>query len=113
MRSLAMSFLLCTSTVCGFLIACERTAHWFLVPVLLCGVLIGIDAVDWFRGRLDIFDPAGIIGLLGVHFFFLAPLLHVTWDSWMRYINPPPDWRGWLGGLPGPVSSPVVVCCVS
>jgi hypothetical protein len=99
MTSLAISFLLCTSTVCGFLIACERIAHWFLVPVLLCGVLIGIDAVDWFRGRLDIFDPAGIIGLLGVHFFFLAPLLHVTWDSWMRYINPPPDWRDWLGGM--------------
>jgi hypothetical protein len=99
LTSLAISFLLCTSTVCGFLIACERAAHWFLVPVLLCGVLIGIDAVDWFRGRLDIFDPAGIIGLLGVHFFFLAPLLHVTWDSWMRYINPPPDWRDWLGGM--------------
>jgi hypothetical protein len=99
MTSLAISFLLCTSTVCGFLIACERIAHWFLVPVLLCGVLIGIDAVDWFRGRLDIFDPAGINGLLGVHFFFLAPLLHVTWDSWMRYINPPPDWRDWLGGM--------------
>jgi len=99
MASPAISFLLCTSTVCGFLVACERIAHWFLIPVLLCGVLIGIDAVDWFRGRLDLFDPAGIIGLLGVHFFFLAPLLHVTWDSWMRYIDPPPDWRDWLGGM--------------
>lgn len=99
MTSLAISFLLCTSTVCGFLVACERIAHWFIIPVLLCGVLIGIDAVDWFRGRLDLLDPAGIIGLLGVHFFFLAPLLHVTWDSWMRYVNPPPDWRDWLGGM--------------
>lgn len=99
MTSLAISFLLCTSTVCGFLVACERIAHWFIIPVLLCGVLIGIDAVDWFRGRLDYFDPAGIIGLIGVHFFFLAPLLHVTWDSWMRYIDPPPDWRDWLGGM--------------
>jgi hypothetical protein len=97
--SLHISFLFCTLTVCGFLIACERTTHWFLVPVLFCGVLIGIDAVDWFRGRLDIFDPAGIIGLLGLHFFFLAPLLHVTLDSWMKYIEPPPDWRDWLGGM--------------
>jgi len=99
MTSLAISFLLCTSTVCGFLIACERTAHWFLVPVLLCGVLIGCDAVDWFRGRLSLFDPAGIIGLLGVHFFFLAPLLHVAWNSWMSYVEPPPDWREWLGSM--------------
>jgi hypothetical protein len=61
--------------------------------------LIGCDAIDWFRGRLSLFDPAGIIGLVGVHFFFLAPLLHVTWDSWMLYINPPPGWRDWLGGM--------------
>jgi hypothetical protein len=97
--SFGISFLFCTLTVCSLLIASERTAHWFLIPVLFCGVLIGCDAVDWFRGRLSLFDPAGIIGLLGVHFFFLAPLLHVTWDSWMRYIDPPPDWRDWLGGM--------------
>jgi hypothetical protein len=97
--SLAISFLLCALTACGFLLASEQTAHWFLIPVLFCGVLIGCDAVDWFRGRLNLFDPAGIIGMLGVHFFFLAPLLHVTWNSWIRYIEPPPDWRDWLGGM--------------
>jgi hypothetical protein len=97
--SLAISFWLCTMTACGFLLASERTAHWFLIPVLFCGVLIGCDAIEWFRGRLSLFDPAGIIGLVGVHFFFLAPLLHVTWDSWMLYIDPPPDWRGWLGAM--------------
>jgi hypothetical protein len=99
MTSLAISFWLCTLTACGFLLASAQTAHWFIIPVLFCGVLIGCDAIDWFRGRLSLFDPAGIIGLMGVHFFFLAPLLHVTWDSWMRYINPPPDWRDWLGGM--------------
>jgi hypothetical protein len=74
-------------------------AHWFVVPVWLCGVLIGRDAVDWLRGRLGLYDPAGIIGLIGVHFFFVAPLLHVAWDSWMPYVEPPPDWRPWLGGM--------------
>lgn len=58
---------------------------------------MGCDAVDWFRGRVNLFDPVGIIGLLGVHFFFTAPLLHVVWNSWMLYIDPPPDWRDWLG----------------
>ncbi len=71
--------------------------HWFLIPVTLCGVLIGIDTIDWIRGKLDIFDPVGIIGLLGFHFFFMAPLLHVRWDLWIRYITPPDDWRPWLG----------------
>src|SRR5258708_32923906 len=97
MTSLAISFLFCALTGCCFLLASEQTAHWFLIPVLCCGIVIGCDAVDWFRGRLSLFDPAGIIGLLGVHFFFLAPLLHVTWDSWMRYIDPPLDWRELLG----------------
>jgi hypothetical protein len=97
--SLAISFLFCALTACGFLLVSQQTAHWFLIPLLCCGVLIGSDAIDWFRNRLSLFDPAGIIGLLGVHFFFLAPLLHVTWDSWMRYIDPPPDWRDWLGGM--------------
>lgn len=77
----------------------DALAHWFLIPVFLCGVLIGRDAVDWVRGRLDAYDPIGIIGLLGVHFFFLAPLLHVIWDYWMGYIVQPPDWRDWLGGM--------------
>lgn len=99
LTSLLISLSFCTLTVCGFLIASAPMAHWFVVPVWLCGVLIGRDAVDWFRGRVSLFDPAGIIGLIGVHFLFLAPLLHVAWDSWMLYVEPPPDWRPWLGGM--------------
>jgi hypothetical protein len=97
--SLHLSFLFCTLIVFGFVAASEQTAHWFLVPILFCGVLIGCDAADWFRGRLSLFDPGGIIGLLGIHFFFLAPLFHVAWNSWMRYVEPPPDWREWLGTM--------------
>ncbi|WP_371123938.1 hypothetical protein [Microcoleus sp.] len=47
---------------------------------------------------MEIFDPVGIIGLLGFHFFFLAPLLHIRWDAWIEpWYTPPPDWRPWLG----------------
>lgn len=73
--------------------------HWFVLPVAICGALVGVDATDWIRGRLDVYDPAGVLGLLGVHFFFLAPLLHVGWDHWMQYVVPPPDWRDWLGAM--------------
>lgn len=84
----------------GFLIGSpEKFMHWFVVPVLSCGILIGAYALDLLRGKLDIFDPAGIIGLLGFHFFFMAPLLHVNWDYWMRYVVPPEDWRPWLGWM--------------
>lgn len=94
-----ISCYVCMWILTGFVATSDQFLHWFVIPVLFCGILIGIDAVAWFRGRLDIFDPVGILGLLGLHFFFLAPLLHVYWDEWMRYVTPPPEWRDWLGGM--------------
>jgi hypothetical protein len=98
--SFVIAVCICILIIFGFLQSSAQFLHWFLIPVTLSGIFIGIDAVDWFRGRLNIFDPVGIIGLLGFHFFFLAPLLHVSWDFWMgEDIMPPPDWRPWLGGM--------------
>ncbi|MFB2933854.1 hypothetical protein ACE1B6_01110 [Aerosakkonemataceae cyanobacterium BLCC-F154] len=98
--SVIISSFICLLIVLGFLQTSDRFLHWFLIPVTLCGILIGIDAVNWFRSRLNIFDPVGIFGLLGLHFFFLAPLLHVSWDMWLgRDTIPPPDWRPWVGGM--------------
>jgi hypothetical protein len=98
--SLVIAIFLCISIILCLLQTSEQFLHWFLIPVTLSGILIGIDAVDWFRGRLNLFDPVGIIGLLGFHFFFSAPLLHVGLDFWMDPdIIPPTDWRPWLGGM--------------
>lgn len=97
--NLLLSLLVATS-IAGLFVWWEpRCRHWFVVPVLLCGTVIGADAVAWVRRQCSLFDPAGLLGLLGVHFFFLAPLLHVTWDVWMPYVVPPKDWRGWLGAM--------------
>jgi hypothetical protein len=74
-------------------------AHWFIIPVFLCGALISPAGVDWIRGRIGLFDPAGIVGMFGIHFFFLAPLLHVLSDEWLRYVVHPPEWREWLGRM--------------
>jgi hypothetical protein len=72
--------------------------HWFVVPVLLCGCIISGDAVEWIKGQRDLLDPVGLIGVFGLFFFFLAPLMHVSSDYWMRYtVNTPADWRQWLG----------------
>jgi hypothetical protein len=99
--SLIVSSLACIVIALGFISYSDRLLHWFIIPVTLCGILIGVDAVDWFRGRLNLFDPVAILSLLGVHFFFLAPLLHVSWDSWMDVIIAPEDWRTWLGAMAG------------
>ena len=99
--SLCISFFGCTLLTAVFLGSYPQVVHWFVIPVLFCGALIGADAVDWLRGRVNLFDPAGIVGVLGVHFFLLAPLLHVCWGSWLSDqlppVDPPPDWRDWLG----------------
>jgi hypothetical protein len=90
---------LSVATTLLFVAFSEPCQHWFVIPVMVCGFLIGIDFVDWLRGRMDLFDPVGILGFLGFHTFFLAPLLHVSLDFWMPYITPPPDWREWLGKM--------------
>jgi hypothetical protein len=76
-----------------------RLRHWFLIPVTLCGALIGVDAVDWVRRRRDIFDPQAFLGLMGVHFFYLAPILHVMLDHWPKYLVDAPDWPDALGSM--------------
>jgi hypothetical protein len=71
--------------------------HWFLIPVTLCGAIIGIDAVDWMRGKYDLLDPIGLLGVFGIYFFYVAPILHVQRDFWIRNVVQPDDWRTWIG----------------
>jgi hypothetical protein len=97
--SLLISFVACSAILITFLATSEQFLHWFVVPLVLCGTIIGQDAVDWLRGRLGLLDPVGLLGIFGFHFFFMAPLLHVHWDYWMSYIRAPSDWKPWLGGM--------------
>jgi len=95
--SVFISFFVAVLISSGFALSSDSFQHWFLIPVVLCGALAGIDAVDWFRGRVQPFDPAGLLGVYCTFALFLAPLLHVAWDFWMYEVPPPPDWRDWLG----------------
>lgn len=83
----------------GFIVSSPEFLHWFVLPVLVCGVLTGKDACDWALGRVHSFDVRGVFGIFGFFFFFIAPLLHVHWNFWMWEVVPPPDWRPWLGGV--------------
>src|SRR5690606_3976720 len=82
--SLLFSAGFCTLALLLFLAGSDEFLHWFILPVWACGVLVGTDAFDWARGRVAMFDPVGVIGVLGMHFFFLAPLMHVSWDYWLE-----------------------------
>ncbi|WP_326552380.1 hypothetical protein [Micromonospora sp. NBC_01813] len=74
--------------------------HWFLIPVTVSGVLIGVDAFEWLSRRRDVFDPRAVLGLFGLHFYYLAPILHVLLDYWPRMLFPiAADWRTALGAM--------------
>jgi len=87
-----------------FVIASDSTAsdfaHWFILPVLISGIILGVGVIRWFRGKTDILDPTSILSLLGFHLFFIAPLLHVSldWQLTSGY-RQPDNWTPWLGKM--------------
>src|ERR1039457_5349528 len=83
----AVALALVATTTLGFVCFSDYCRHWFVIPVAMCGLLMAIDAVPWARGRMDLYDPAGIVGLLSTHGFFLAPLLNAAWNEWMPMLS--------------------------
>jgi hypothetical protein len=66
----------------------------FLLAISACGTLIGVDAVAWLTTRMDLYDPVGLVGLYGVFFFYLAPMITVGWLAWPAYLPTPRDLQG-------------------
>jgi hypothetical protein len=93
---------ICVSLSALFFMWMNRAVeHWFLLPVMACGILAGADVVRWLRGRLDLFDPKTIIACLALYGFFVAPILHVVWGRFGvgNEMNLAGDWRTWLGAM--------------
>jgi hypothetical protein len=84
----------------AFIAWSDSVVHWFLLPVMACGILSGVDIVRWLRGKLDLFDPQIIIGCVAFYGLFVAPLLNVCWDTYgagdLIFWG---DWRPWLGAM--------------
>jgi hypothetical protein len=98
-RDLILAGALSGLITCGFALQVEDARHWFVFPVAACGALVLLDALDVLRGRRDPFDPIALVGLSGINFFFLAPLVHVALDFWMYEAPPLCPWRDWLGSM--------------
>jgi hypothetical protein len=83
------------------MIISRSVVHWFLIPLIACGILSGIDVIQWVRGRLDLFDPKAIIGFLAFYGCFVTPILHVAWDRFgvNNDLLLGGDWRTWLGAM--------------
>lgn len=79
-----------------------RFSHWFVGPVSACGLLLAADTTRYLRGRVNLWDPRGLVGTVSYFFFFIAPLLHVRTGAFLLGndgipIAAPQDWRDWLG----------------
>lgn len=98
-NSMLLALITCVCCILLFALSTDKLFHWSIIPLIVAGTLIGSDAIRWLRGRVDLLDPIGIIGVFGFHFFFLAPVLHIAWDYWMSSVTPPQDWREWIGGM--------------
>jgi hypothetical protein len=97
-RLVLWPFVFCLVFEVWALTTCEGVLHWFLLPLTSCGVLIGIEAMKWITGEYSLLDPAGIVGAVGIHFFFCAPILQVVLGYTPAYvIDEPSDYRPWLG----------------
>ena len=60
---------------------------------------MALDIADWIFGKTDVYDPVAVISFLGFHHFFLAPLLHISLDQWVTFLEVPPDPRSLLGWM--------------
>jgi hypothetical protein len=84
-----------------FVIISPAVIHWFLIPLIICGTISGVDVIRWIRGRLDLFDPKAVIGFLACYGCFVTPMLHVVWDRFgvNNDLLLGGDWRQWLGAM--------------
>ena len=83
----------------------QTMVHWFLIPVFISGVIIGVDCFAWLRSRMDLLDPIGWVGAYGYYFFFVAPILTVMWGYRTTELAETPNWRDWIGWMA------VLNCC--
>lgn len=70
-------------------------AGWHVAPLFAAGVLAGKDAIVWLRGHMNLFDPLAFLGLFGLVFYFISPVLQTGWDYWV-YLPPLTHAREWI-----------------
>lgn len=95
---LSLSLLLLINVT--FIIMAEYSLiDWYLFPISLCGVIILYELIKYLRGYYDLFEPRGLIALLGTLYFFISPLLFLSFSRQMLFVGNPTDWGKWVGIL--------------
>lgn len=99
----------CIAVCLLFMFISAEVRHWYLLPIFLCGTIIGSDGIVWFRQKCDSFDLKGLIGIVGFYFFFLTPLLHIVLARETMDMADVPDWRPWFGFM-GFINFAGIIC---
>jgi hypothetical protein len=81
------------------LICVDQCRHWFLPATVLAGMPLLRDLIRVARGELGLFTARALVAAVAYYGISVTPVLHVYFDYWMLYIDPPPDWRPWLGAM--------------
>jgi len=87
--------LVCTCITGLLVLQHPELSHWFVIPLTMCGILIGRDLVRWAYGQMDPFDPAALAGLMFFNGFYIAPMMQVAWNFFPGL--PSLDWPHWFG----------------
>lgn len=82
MKSFLISSLITLILTVYFLIIGVDVFSLFYFICFINGILILRDGIDFVVGKIDTFDPVGIIGIIGYFLFFVSPVLQNSWDYW-------------------------------
>lgn len=88
MPSSAISVAICAVTVLLIGLGDFPVSGGILLLLCAIGAAISLtDGITYLRGRMDTFDPRGLIGVIGFFFFLVSPVLQYEWDYW-PFITP-------------------------
>jgi hypothetical protein len=97
-RRLAIWALALPTTAVAVVVA-ARGPHWCFLPIWACGVVAVSQALREVSLGGSLLRTGAAVWSFLVFFVFGAPLLHLYWNVWLRYVDVPPDMRPWMGAL--------------
>ena len=92
---LLASTLLCTVFSAVMVFTGNDLLHLCVIPITICGIMIGYDLMRWAFGELDPFDPAAFASFIFFNGFYVAPLVQLSNNFFP--LLPPIDWPTWFG----------------
>jgi hypothetical protein len=75
----------------------EECRHWCMLPIVLCGSLVGADIIAWFRKEIDSFDPKVTVAVFLCLTCFLAPQLHLAHGLYNPRLQALSAWSTYFG----------------